>query len=142
MEEHNSAVVSRAVEQIWNRGDLDLADSLFAATYVNHGGLIPDLVRGPEAIKMCVALFRTAFPMLCVSIDCLTTQGDTVEVQWTANGNSGQWRETKQCDNQDGKLHGTTLTSLVGGKIVESWTTWDQASALQRLTTIPIEARA
>ena len=50
--EHNAGLVRRAVEEIWNGGDLALADVLFAPDYVNHGGLIPDLVRGPEAIKV------------------------------------------------------------------------------------------
>ena len=63
-EAQNAALVRRAVEEIWNRGQLDLADVLFAADYVNHAGLIPDLVRGPEAIKISVAFYRTAFPQL------------------------------------------------------------------------------
>src|SRR5438874_1746416 len=48
----NAAVVRRAIDEIWNLGKPDLADLLFAPDYVNHGGLIPDLVRGPEAIKI------------------------------------------------------------------------------------------
>jgi len=47
MQEHNAELVRRAVEEIWNQGDLTLADVLFAPSYVNHGGLIPDLVCGP-----------------------------------------------------------------------------------------------
>jgi hypothetical protein len=39
-----------AIEAIWNRGDLDVADELFAADYVNHYGLIADLVFGPEPV--------------------------------------------------------------------------------------------
>ena len=60
--EHNVALVRHAVEAIWNRGELEAADAVFAPDYVNHGGLITDLVRGPEAIKVSVALYRRAFP--------------------------------------------------------------------------------
>jgi hypothetical protein len=59
---HNAASVRRAVEEIGNRDQLDLADVLFAADYINHAGLIPDFVRGPEAITNSVALYRTVFP--------------------------------------------------------------------------------
>ena len=45
----NETLVRRAVEAIWNRGDLDAADELFAPGFVNHNGLITDLVSGPEA---------------------------------------------------------------------------------------------
>jgi predicted SnoaL-like aldol condensation-catalyzing enzyme len=85
MQEHNTAVVRRVVEHIWNRGDLALADLLFAAGYVNHGGLIPDLVSGPEAIKLSVALFRTAFPAFHISIEDITAEGDTVKLHWAAD---------------------------------------------------------
>src|SRR4051812_41040855 len=78
------AVVRQAVEDIWNCGDLAVADVLFAPTYVNHGGLIPDLVRGPEAIKSAVALYRTAFPGLHITVQSLLGQGDMVELRWVA----------------------------------------------------------
>ena len=63
----NEAVMRTAIEAIWNRGDLDVADDVFAADYVNHDGLIADLVRGPEAIKISAALHRLAFPGLHVT---------------------------------------------------------------------------
>ena len=52
-QQETGALVRRAVEAIWNRGELDQADGLVAADYINHGGLIPDVVRGPEAVKLC-----------------------------------------------------------------------------------------
>src|SRR5919109_2020826 len=82
--EQNAALVRRAVEEIWNGGDLDLADVLFALDYVNHDGLIPDLVRGPEAIKISVALYRTAFPDLQITVEELIAEGETVVLYWTA----------------------------------------------------------
>ena len=36
----NQMLVRRAIDAIWNRGDLDVADALFAPDYINHGGLI------------------------------------------------------------------------------------------------------
>src|SRR5688572_2394875 len=66
--ELNGAVVRRAIDEIWNQGVLETADALFAPAYINHGGLIPDLVRGPEAIKVGVALYRTAFPDFHVAV--------------------------------------------------------------------------
>ena len=46
------ALVRRAIELIWNRGDPDAADELCGPGYVNHYGLSADLVLGPEAIKV------------------------------------------------------------------------------------------
>ena len=129
-EEHNAALVRRAVEEIWNRGALDVADMLFAADYINHAGLIPDLLRGPEAIKISVALYRTAFPGLQISVDELRAKRDSVLLRWTA-------RHTLPANGVSraapGTLAGIIVSRCAGGKIVESWAAWDQAGALARL---------
>src|SRR5689334_19440358 len=82
--EQSAALVVRAIETIWNRGDLAAADALVAPGYVNHGGLIPDLIRGPEAIKFSVALYRLAFPGLRIAVEGLRADGETVVLRWTA----------------------------------------------------------
>ena len=43
----NEVLIRRVIDAIWNGGDLDVADELFASDYINHNGLIPDIVRGP-----------------------------------------------------------------------------------------------
>jgi hypothetical protein len=122
-------LVRRAIEAIWNRGNLDVADELFAPGFVNHNGLITDLVFGPEAIKISAAFFRLAFPDLHVTVETLTINEDSVVLCWTARN-----------DPEDGAvtpgqkvLTGITRSRLADGKIVESWTEWDRAQAFHDL---------
>ena len=135
--ERNGAAVRRAVEAIWNRGALEAADALFAPDYVNHGGLIPDLVRGPEAIKVSAALYRAAFPNLHVVVDDLAADGETVVLRWTARGAPPGTPVALIPTGQRGEVTGVTRGRLVGGRIAESWTSWDRAGALARLGIIP-----
>ena len=128
----NRDLVRRAVEEIWNQGDLALADVLFAPDYVNHGGLIPDLVHGPEAIKSSVALYRTAFPAFHITVETLVAQDEMVDMQWTAR----RTRSAGEADRQ-GVLQGTTRGRCAAAQIAESWTTWDRAGVLQRLGLSP-----
>ena len=118
-----------AVEAIWNRGDLDVADALFAPGYVNHGGLIPDLVRGPEAVKVAAALFRAAFPRLRVTVEDLLAEGDTVALRWTAHAAPPDVRAADGPDrappSAGGGLTGMTVGRVAGGRFAESWTSWD-----------------
>jgi hypothetical protein len=139
LQDRNSTIVQRAIDGIWNQGDLDLADCLFDSTYVNHGGLITSLVHGPESIKISVALLRTAFPDLTLTIEQFTATGNTVEVCWAAEAQSRSWTSGSK---QGGRMTGTTLTSLLHGKIIESWTDWDGAQAFQRLEYIRTNSRA
>lgn len=122
MAEHaNTALVRRAVESIWNNGALADADILFADDYVNHGGLIPDLLQGPEVIKVSVAMYRAAFPGLQIRVDGLTAQRDAVLLRWTAQSN-----------RMVGSLTGLLVSRVANGTIAESWTAWDQAGVLER----------
>jgi predicted SnoaL-like aldol condensation-catalyzing enzyme len=121
----NEAVVRRAIEAVWNRGDLVVADKLFGPDYVNHDGLIPDLVRGPEAIKISVAVYRIAFPDLRITVDELSADGEVVVIHWTARRVTPGANSTAIVDQT--LLTGMTRSLLSGGKIVESWTRWDPA---------------
>jgi hypothetical protein len=130
----DAALVRRIIDEIWNAGDIDLADELFADTYVNHGGLIPDLVKGPEGIKFSVALYRAAFPDLHISVNRLSSIDGTVHLRWTAWSTfADQGSDTAGTVKVKHALAGATRSSVAGGQIVESWTSWDSTVALQRL---------
>lgn len=120
----NEALVRRAIEAIWNRYELDVADDLFGAEYVNHHGLIPDLVRGPEAIKVSVTLYRLAFPDLHIVVDALSTKGETVVLHWSARRRFPSRSGGSSPATPPELLTGITRMRMGGGRILESWTNW------------------
>jgi len=131
----NEALVLQAIEAIWNRGDLDAADALFAPVYLNHYGLITDLVSGPEAIKISAAIYRLAFPGLHVSVDEIRTVEGTVVVRWTASATLSRSSTTTTAQEV---LTGITRSRIAAGKIIETWTEWDRVGVLRTLG-IPTE---
>jgi hypothetical protein len=108
----------RAVDGIWNQGHLDLADRLFAADYVNHGGLIPELARGPEAVKIAAVVARLAFPGLRVTLEDLVFDGERLAVRWTARAMPAAK-----------PISGVTFGCIAGDQISESWTYWEGTDA-------------
>jgi hypothetical protein len=130
-EAQNAALVRRAVVEIWNCGKLDLADMLFSADYVNHAGLIPDFVRGPEAIKISVAFYRTAFPNFYITLDKLTAKRDAVVLRWTARSSVPLAGSASSATPV--ALAGLIVSRCAGGRIVESWMQWDQPGTLALL---------
>jgi SnoaL-like polyketide cyclase len=121
--EKNLALVSQAVMEIWNGLDLDLADRLFDPSYINHGGIIPDLLTGPESMKFGVVLQHTAFPRLQVQARSLVAEGDVVELKWVATAGYAPGRRARRIPVPIAR--GTTLIRCAHGRIAESWTTWD-----------------
>jgi predicted SnoaL-like aldol condensation-catalyzing enzyme len=128
--EQNRRLVRQAIDEIWNGGHLELADRVFAPDYVNHGGLIPDLVHGPEAIKVSVVLYRQAFPRFQLAILDLLAQDETVSLRWAAHRTHGS--DTLNGKPIDGAapLLGMTFGRVAEGRIAESWTCWEGGSAL------------
>jgi hypothetical protein len=123
---HNQNLVRRAVSDIFNAGLLSVANDLFARDYVNHGGLIPDLASGPEAIKVSASVYRRAFPYLRITIDKLENDGVTVVMNWTArNRRRGALPEMALDRSAPDRLTGVTRVRCSDGMIVESWTDWD-----------------
>ena len=122
-------LVHLVIENIWNRGELEMADALFTHDYVNHGGLVTDLVRGPEAVKFSVVLYRRAFPAFQVDIDGFTTDNGAIVIRWVAHG-TPSLSLRHELTPRKGGLRGITRCRLRDGKIAESWTVWDERAAL------------
>jgi hypothetical protein len=122
-------LLRRVIAEIWNSMQLDVADELFAPDYVNHGGLIVDLVHGPEAIKTSVAFFRRAFPRLHISIDALDCTDGGAVLHWSAYDSPPAARATAA--GSSAGLTGVTQTREAGGQIQESWTVWDREAAFR-----------
>ena len=101
---------------------------MFAPDYVNHGGLITDLVRGPEAIKVSAALYRRAFPHLQITMDELYAEGDRVVLSWVARSTGAAEVSGSALHEPHGTLTGKTVSHIADGRIVESWTNWDQGA--------------
>jgi hypothetical protein len=125
--EQNNHQVRQEIEDIWNGGDLALADRLFAPDYINHGGLIPDLVHGPEAIKVSVVVYRTAFPRLQVTVIDFLAQGQAIALRWVAHREPQRAGGNDAPDEAPDALRGMTFGRVSGGQIVESWTCWEPA---------------
>ena len=84
--QENKAVSRRVAEEIFNEGNLDLADELYAPDYVLHDPSLPEDLHGPEALKQYAAMNLGAFPDARVTVEDQIAEGDMVVTRWTATG--------------------------------------------------------
>jgi steroid delta-isomerase-like uncharacterized protein len=85
MSEENKAIVQRIVQEIWNGGNLDLADELISPDYVDSVAG-SDTPVGPEGFKDAVNGVRDAFPDFAITINDMISEGDKVALVWTFIG--------------------------------------------------------
>src|SRR5258708_21620696 len=86
MSKENKTVIRRLFEELWNKGNLSVADQLFAPNYTHHDPSTPDVGRGPESEKKRATLHRTAFPDLRLTIEDIIAEGETVTARWSCRG--------------------------------------------------------
>ena len=79
--EANKAVVRRFVAEVWNGGDLAVADELVHPAYAVEG-----VERGPDFVQRNAAAFRAAFPDQECAIEQLVAEGDWVAARLTLRG--------------------------------------------------------
>jgi predicted ester cyclase len=89
--EATKAVIREVFEQVWNRGNLDRIDGLFADTCQRHGSSA-DVPLGPEGEKQHRTTVRTALPDLVITAEEMIAEGDRVAVRYIWRGTyRGTW---------------------------------------------------
>jgi predicted ester cyclase len=84
-EEHNKALVRRFTEEVYNRGNLDVADELLAPDFVDHGQAAGE--EGHiEAYKRWIADMRAASSDFHMSIEEQIAEGEKVVTRLISSG--------------------------------------------------------
>ena len=141
MSEVNKTIVRRLFEEVWNKGNLSVADELFTPNCEHHDASSPDFGRGPESEKKRATLYRTAFPDLRLTIEDIIAEGETVIARWSCRGThkgdlSGIAPTGKQVT-----ISGVSIARFTNGKMVEGWVNWDALGLMQQLGVVPELAR-
>src|SRR5215217_2699463 len=119
--EENKAVVRRLIEEVYNRGSLDMADELLAPDYVDHTWL-PGKYAGREGLKRSVAKQRAASSDLHITIEEQIAEGDKV-VSWViSSGTHDRERFLGLAPTGERMtMKHIFISRVVEGKIVEVW---------------------
>ena len=134
--EQNKAILRRFFEEIFNNGDLSVADEIVAADYVNHNPA-PGETPGLEGLKEFVTNLRTAFPDVSFTIDDEVAEGDKVVTRWTCRGTHQAEFAGIPASGNHVTFSAINIHHVVDGKIQEAWVKWDTLDFMQQLGVIP-----
>jgi predicted ester cyclase len=134
----NKALAHRFFEEFWDQKNLAVADELLAANHVDHTpGSPPGLPPGPAGFKQFGSVYFTAFPDLYITIDGQVAEGEMVVTRWTSHGTNTGGLFGMPATNKSATITGITISRIVDGKAVETWTNFDNLGMLQQLGVIP-----
>ena len=134
--EQNKALARRVLEEMFNKGNLDVADELLAPDYVDHDPAMPEDVHGPEGFKQYVGAYRSAFSDLHVQIEDQIAEEDKVVTRWTGTGtHDGELANIAPTGNRL-TLPGMEIVRISGAKLVEGWEGYDSMNMMRQLGAI------
>ena len=88
-------IMRKLIDEVWAKGDLDLADELFHPEAICPSA--PTLPVGPEGTKAIVKMVRDAFPDYWVKIDLIAAEADRVGA---ASPRAGRTRATSSASRR------------------------------------------
>lgn len=121
MLERNKDVVRRLVTDVFNAGNLDLIDELYAP------GLAP-------AAKRWIAPFLASFTDVEMEIKDLIAEGDQVVGRFVCSGTHvGEWRGHPATGRRFRRIDEVYIFRIENGRIVQAWGIEDTLRRLEQL---------
>ena len=138
----NKELHQRFVEEAFNKGNLDVADEIYAPSFIAHDPTARDALRTPDDVKRFVSTYRSAFPDGHSAVEAQIAEGDTIVYRWSYRGtHEGELMGVPPSRKQIA-IWGITISRVADGKIVEEWNSWDLLGLMQQLGAAPAMAPA
>ena len=133
--EENKALARREMEEIFQKGNLDASEEIYAPGYVAYEPTTGE-IRGIEAAKQFAATYRKAFPDFQPTIEDQIAEGDKVVTRFRARGtHQGELDGIAPTGNQI-EVTGITIQRISDGRIAEEWINYDALGLMQQLGVI------
>lgn len=133
--EANKATVVRMLASI-SRGDIAGFTNVLAPQYVRHCQAMPpplQVIRGPDAMAQWLRANRETFPDYREEIECLVAEGDFVTWRSRATGTQQGPLGPFPPTGKRVELVIMGMHRFERGRVVETWTSWDNLAALTQL---------
>ncbi len=136
--EDNKRLVRRALEEIYAKGDLELANELVHPDFVDHEPAHPQQPTGPESVRQTVRRLHGAFGELRFEVEDEIAEGDKVVQLVTMSGrHTGPLMGREPTDKAFAVRH-IYIWRIADGKIADHWGSRDDLGQLGQLGLLPL----
>jgi predicted ester cyclase len=140
--EENKATLRRMLERL-SAGDVDGFVSALAPGYVRHcQAMPPELqeIRGPAAMRDWLLANQATFPDYREDLDTLVGEGDFVAWRSVGRGTQSRPMGPFPATGQRMAIVIIGMHRFEHGRVVETWTSWDNLAALTQLGLFPVSS--
>ncbi len=127
------ALMSRIIDEAFNRGDFDVFDELISDDFVEHEELPPGVPQGKAAPREMITMMRAAFPDLQVTVeDMLQDDSKVVTRSRFAGTHEGEFMGIPPTGNGF-DIPVIDIVEFREGKAVAHWGVMDNAAMMEQL---------
>ena len=138
MSEANRQFARRWMHEIWNERKEETIDELMAPDAVGH--VESGTVIGSAPFKQYRASLLNAFPDLCVSVEDVISNEDSVAVRWCVTATHLGDGLGIPATGRPVSFAGMTWFRLADGRAVEGWDAWNLGGLLDSLKQKDVSA--
>jgi len=132
-EEKNTAAMKRFYDEVMTKGNLKAIDELIADNYVEHHTPTLDTPTAKARLAQGMAMSRTGFPDLQITVEDIIAKGDKVWAYITMRGtNKGEFMG-RPATGKKIEIKGVDIMRFVNGKAVEHGSLYDGLAMMQQL---------
>src|SRR5512146_673588 len=138
--EQNKVNYHRFIQEVWNKGNLDVVEEIASPEVVFHSP--PGTPPGWKGMKQIVASFRAAFPDVRLIVEDQIAEKDRTVTRLTITGtHRGPFYSLLKTLMPTGKMISVQVIDIfrhdADGKLVECWSGFDVFGMLRQLGAIP-----
>ena len=131
--EHNKRLVRRALEEIYAKGDLELANELIHPDFVDHEPAHPEQPTGPESVKQTVRQLHDTFGDLRFEVQDEIAEGEDVVQLVTMCGRHTGPLMGREPTGKEFAVRHIYIWRIAGDRIVDHWGSRDDLGLLAQL---------
>jgi predicted ester cyclase len=136
--DHNKRLARRALEEIYAKGDLELADALVHADFVDHEPAHAGQPTGPESVKQTVRRLHATFGGLRFEVEDEIAEGDKVVQLVTMSGRHTGPLIGREPTGREFAVRHMYIWRIADDKLAEHWGSRDDLGLLGQLGLLPI----
>ena len=130
--QQNEKIALLYFEEVWNKGNVDLLDSLLTPDYINHTPSVPTTA-GPDGLKPIVTTIRKAFPDLKFIIKDVIATDDQIIIRTIMTGTQKDSLFGIPPTNKSIQVNQINIEKIREGRIVEHWRVTDELTMMRQL---------
>jgi len=116
----NKALMRRYYDEVWQKGNLAVAEELVSASFVDHMPM-PEQVPGRKGHNDAVQAIRGGFPDLKLSVEEILSDGDKAVGRWIMTATHSGMLMGIPATGKSIEMQGIDVVRIESGQIVEMW---------------------